>query len=229
MRPRRGRGNPRTGFTPRCRLAVLVLGTETPSLCGGLEPFPRWQVPQSPRCLCSSVLPAARAGTALPRGRTPALLPSAPGAVGADPGERRAAGQEPPRGRCAHHFTCSPQLPPAKPGPFFLAVRPLPRSSRARPVRSRLRGAPRRFRGRAVPPTGSGTAASWGKMLERVQVLGAAGSDYANEATRFNGIPRFSVKFNYLPPSPSLCLSLIKLKQTTPSRAFVTGILSETN
>lgn len=55
------------------------------------------------------------------------------------------------------------------------------------------------------------------------------GADYANEDIRFNGIPRFLVKFNYLPSSPTLCLSLIKLKQTTPSRVFMTGIVLETN
>lgn len=55
------------------------------------------------------------------------------------------------------------------------------------------------------------------------------GADYANEDIRFNGIPRFLVTFNYLPSSPSLRLSPIKLKQTTPSRLFVTGVVLVTN
>jgi len=66
--------------------------------------------------------------------------------------------------------------------------------------------------GRAPPPAGCGA------LL--LHSPGGTGTDQpccAGEDIRINGVPRFLVKFNYLPSSPNLCLSLIKTNNTQQS------------
>lgn len=135
------------------------------SLCWGPRPLPTagaWSLSpsgKSPSLLaasapvsCPQPEPASRCSTAgpRPRSRAPGLTP---------------ARQEPPWGGCAHHFTCSPQLP----GPFFLAVHPVP----PRPTRSvpaprssaqvpRARSAIYGQRDRGFPGKNARTGASFG-------------------------------------------------------------------